>query len=141
MNSDIEYIHHVGHVVRDMKTARDLYRKLGFLCPAPAYPTLSREAGEPPRPFGAANMHASFIRNFVEIMAVVTEASQLPDDAHPIPLQVSPAALPRVVASIEQTIANIATSLARFEGLHILVLQTADANETARRFRADRSGS
>lgn len=134
MNNDIEYIHHVGHVVRDMKTARDLYRKLGFLCPAPTYPTLSHEAGEPPKPFGAANMHASFVRNFVEIMAVVTEAIYLPDDAHAIPLQVPPAALPRVVASIERTIANIAASLARFEGLHILVLQTVDANETARRF-------
>ena len=134
MNNEIGYIHHVGHVVRDMKTARDLYRKLGFLCSAPAYPMLSREAGKPARPFGAANMHASFVRNFVEIMAVITEASHLPDDAQPIPLQVSPTALPHVVASIERTIATIDTSLARFEGLHILVLQTADANETARCF-------
>lgn len=134
MNSEIESSHHVGHVVRDMKAARDLYRKLGFLCPAPAYPTLSRIVGEPAKPFGAANMHAPFVRNFVEIMAVVTEESHLPDDARPIPLQVSPAALPAVVASIEQAIATIAASLARFEGLHILVLQTADANETARRF-------
>lgn len=134
MNNEIGYIHHVGHVVRDMKTARDLYRKLGFLCSAPAYPTLAREAGEPARPFGAANMHANFARNFVEVMAVVTEASHLPDDAHPIPLQVPPGALAGVVASIELTIANISASLARFEGLHILVFQTADANETAQRF-------
>lgn len=134
MNHDIGYIHHVGHVVRDMEHARNLYRKLGFCCPAPAYPTLSRAAGEPARPFGAANMHVSFARNFVEIMAVVTTESGLPDDAQPIPLQVSPAALPHVVASIERTIASIAASLARFEGLHILVFETADANETARRF-------
>ena len=134
MNHDIGYIHHVGHVVRDMEQARNLYRKLGFLCPAPAYPTLSRDAGEPASPFGAANMHAPFARNFVEIMAVVTEESHIPDDAQPILLQVSPAALPRVVANIERTIANIAASLARFEGLHILVFETADANETARRF-------
>jgi catechol 2,3-dioxygenase-like lactoylglutathione lyase family enzyme len=134
MNSDIEAIHHVGHVVRDMNTARDLYRKLGFLCSAPAYPTLSREAGEPAKPFGAVNMHAPFVRNFVEVMALATEESHLPDDAQPIPLQVPPGALAGVVASIERTIATIAASLDRFEGLHILVLQTADANETARRF-------
>src|SRR5947209_8320362 len=134
MNHDIEYIHHVGHVVRDMDHARKLYRNLGFLCPAPAYPTLSRGEGELASPFGAANMHAPFARNFVEIMAVVTADRHLPDDARPIPLQVSPAALPRVVASMERTIATIAASLARFEGLHILVLETADANETARRF-------
>lgn len=134
MNNDIGYIHHVGHVVRDIEQARELYRRLGFLCPAPAYPTLSRNAGEPARPFGAANMHAPFVRNFVEVMAVVTEESQLPDDALPIPLQVPPAALPHVVESIERTIAKISASLARYEGLHILVFQTEDADESARRF-------
>ena len=134
MNNEIEYVHHVGHVVRDIEKARDLYRKLGFLCPAPAYPMLPRNTGEPAKPFGAANMHASFVRNFVEIMAVITEESHLADDAHPIPLQVPPAALPQVVESIERTIAKIAASLARFEGLRILVFQTEDANETARRF-------
>jgi catechol 2,3-dioxygenase-like lactoylglutathione lyase family enzyme len=134
MNNDIGYIHHVGHVVRDMEKARELYRRLGFLCPAPAYPVLSRSVGEPARPFGAANMHASFARNFVEVMAVVTEESQLPDDAHPIPLRVPAGALAGVVASIERTIANISASLARFEGLHILVFQTYDASESARRF-------
>ena len=134
MNNEIGYLHHVGHVVRDIEKARELYRKLGFLCPAPAYPILSRQPGEPAKPFGAANTHANFARNFVEIMAVVTEESHLSDDAHPIPLQVPPAALPRVVANIERTIAKIAASLARFEGLHILVFQTADANASARRF-------
>ena len=134
MNNEIGYIHHVGHVVRDIEQARERYRRLGFLYSAPAYPTLSRNAGEPAAPFGAANMHAPFARNFVEVMAVVTKESHLPDDAHPIPLQVPFAALPRVVESIERTIANISASLARFEGLHILVFQTADANETVRRF-------
>ena len=134
MNNEIGYLHHVGHVVRDIEKAQQLYQKLGFICPAPAYPTLSRNAGEPARPFGAANMHATFVRNFVEIMAVVSEESHLPDDAHPIPLQVPPAALPRVVESIERTIAKVSASLARFEGLHILVFQTEDADESARRF-------
>jgi catechol 2,3-dioxygenase-like lactoylglutathione lyase family enzyme len=134
MDTEIGYIHHVGHVVRDIEQARELYRRLGFLCPAPAYPTLSRNPGEPAKPFGAANMHANFARNFVEIMAVVTEESHLPVDAHPIPLQVPPAALPQVIENIERTIAKISASLARFEGLHILVFQTKDANESARRF-------
>ena len=134
MHNEIGYIHHVGHVVRDIEKARELYQKLGFLCPAPAYPTLSRNAGEPAKPFGAANMHATFARNFVEIMAVVTEESHLPDDARPILLQIPPAALPRVVEGIERTIAKISASLARFEGLHILVFQTGDADKSARRF-------
>src|SRR5579884_3151291 len=134
MNSEIGFVHHVGHVVRDIEQARNLYQKLGFLCPAPAYPMLSRNAGEPAKPFGATNMHATFARNFVEIMAVVTEETHLPDDARPIPLQVPPAALPQVIEGIERTITKISASLARFEGLHILVFQTANADESARRF-------
>ena len=138
MSSEIGYIHHVGHVVHDIETAREVYHHLGFLCPAPTYPTLSRKVGEPATPFGAANMHVTFARNFVEIMAIVTEESHLPDDASPIPLRVPPAALSQVVASIEQTLSNISASLARFEGLHILVLQTEDAQVSVQRF--DQSG-
>ena len=134
MHTEIGYIHHVGHVVHDIERARQVYHKLGFICPAPAYPMLSRNAGEPAKPFGVTNMHATFARNFVEIMAVVTEETHLPDDARPIPLQVPPAALPQVIKGIERTIAKISASLACFEGLHILVFQTADADESARRF-------
>ena len=134
MHNEIGYIHHVGHVVHDIEIARELYRRLGFLTTAPAYPTLSRKADEPATPFGAANMHVTFARNFVELMAVVTEESHLPDDAIPIPLRVPPAALSQVVASIERTLSNISASLARFEGLHILVFQTDDAEASARRF-------
>jgi len=117
-----------------MQQARDLYRKLGFACPAPAYPTLARHAGEPATPFGAANTHATFGRNFVEILTVVTDRSRIPEDARPVPLQVPPAALPGVVASIERTVAQVSASLARFEGLHILVFQTEDADASVRRF-------
>src|SRR5581483_3873965 len=134
MNPEIGYIHHVGHVVRDIEQAREVYRKLGFVCTALAYPVLSRHVGEPATPFGAANMHAPFARNFVEIMAVVTQESHLPEESHAIPLQVPPAALPQVVENIERTITKISTSLARFEGLHILVFQTEDASRSARRF-------
>ncbi len=134
MHNEIGYIHHVGHVVHNIETTRELYRRLGFLTTAPAYPTLSRKAGQPATPFGAANMHVTFVRNFVEIMAIVTEESHLPDDATPIPLRVPPAALPHVVESIERTLSNISASLARFEGLHILVFQTDDAQASARRF-------
>lgn len=134
MKSEIGYLHHIGHVVHDMEEARDLYRKLGFLCPAPAYPTMSHHIGEPAKPFGAANTHAYFARNFVEILTIVTEDSHISDDAQPIQIQVPPAALPRVIESIERTIAKISASLARFEGIHILVFQTKSADESTTRF-------
>ncbi len=134
MENEIGYIHHVGHVVHDIEQARELYRRLGFLCSTLAYPTLSRSTGGPAKPFGAANMHVTFARNFVEIMAVVTQESHLPADATPIPLQVPPAALPQVVENIERTIGKLSVSLARFEGLHILVFQTSAAEATAQRY-------
>jgi hypothetical protein len=67
-------------------------------------------------------------------MTVVTADSHLPDDARPIPLQVPPAALAGVVATIERTISKISASMARFEGLHILVFATSDAGASAARF-------
>ncbi len=134
LGSDIGYLHHVGHVVRDMQQARDLYQKLGFACPAPAYPTLARHADQPATPFGAANTHATFGRNFVDLLTLVTDRSRIPEDARPVPLHVPPAALPGVVASIERTLAQVSASLARLEGLHIVVFQTEDADASVRRF-------
>jgi hypothetical protein len=136
VTSEIGYLHHVGHVVRDLEEARERYARLGFVCPPPAYAALSRSEGAPPRPFGAANTHAAFVRNFVELVTVVTEASRIPDGARLVPLQVPPAALPRVVESIERTVAKLAASLARFAGLHILVFQTEDADASVARFDA-----
>ena len=74
MDNEIGYLHHVGHVVRDIEKARELYRKLGFLCPAPAYPTMSRNAGEPAKPFGAANMHMTQSKVLEQISALMPKS-------------------------------------------------------------------
>ncbi len=57
MGTEIDKIHHVGHVVQDMEAALELYRKLGFVCTPPAYPMMAEQEGEAPKPFGAANAH------------------------------------------------------------------------------------
>ncbi len=134
MATDIGYLHHVGHVVRDMERALRVYRQLGFKCSLPAYPMLARTAGEQPVPLGAANAHAEFARNFIEIMTVVTDAREMPAEARLVELQVPPAARQRVLETAEQTVARIAVRLSRFEGLHRLVFQTADIEATVARF-------
>ena len=134
MGIEIRHLHHVGHVVRDMRRGLDLYRRLGFDCPPPAYPVMSEPAGEPPRPFGAANTHAAFARNFVELATVVSDDAPIPDNASLVPIQVPPAALPKFLETLERTVATLASGLSRFEGLHILVLQTDDVAATAARF-------
>jgi hypothetical protein len=132
--SEISHLHHVGHVVHDLRAACDLYRRLGFACAPPDYPVLARRAGAPATPFGAANTHAYFARSFVEIVTVVDDGTSLPPEARAIPLQVPDAALPSVVATIERTVAKISAALSRFEGVHILVFATEDADATAARF-------
>ncbi|HEV2676999.1 MAG TPA: VOC family protein [Aliidongia sp.] len=128
-NTDIGRLHHVGLVVADLATARTVYSTLGFILPPPAYPTLAKD-GNPPRPFGAAHTHAYFAKNFIELVARVTEDNPIPDDAKLIPLQIPPEHLARVTAAITQTIDALTARLARFQGLHRLVFQTSGIDAT-----------
>ncbi|OZM80556.1 VOC family protein [Pseudonocardia sp. MH-G8] len=125
------YLHHVGHVVRDIGEALVLYRRLGFVLPPPAFPALPPAPGEAPRAAGAGNTHATLRRNFVELVAVV--GAEPPDGATLVPVEAPPAALERLAAGIAATTARLSAALARFEGLHILVLQPPDADAAAMR--------
>jgi hypothetical protein len=139
MGRDIDHLHHVGHVVRDMKEGLELYRRLGFRLSPPAYPMLSPREGEPLRPFGAANTHANFPRNFVELVSCVEDGDpdRIPGDAKLVPIQAPPEHLPRLTAGIRSTVAKIASCLARFQGLHILVFKTPDADAMAGRLSSE----
>jgi hypothetical protein len=123
-----------------MDQALGVYRQLGFTCSPPAYPMLARTPGGQPVPFGAANAHAEFTRNFVEILAVVTDTSHVPARARRIELQLPPEARQRVLDSAERTVARIGVRLTRFQGLHRLVFQTADIEATVARFDHDGVG-
>jgi hypothetical protein len=120
------HLHHVGHVVRDIGAAITLYRRMGFVLPAAAFPAL----GEPPRAVGAGNTHVTFVRNFVELVAIADEP---PEGSTLVPLDAPPAALERLTAGIVATTARLSAALARFEGLHILVIQTPDVDAAATR--------
>jgi hypothetical protein len=138
MAADMKHIHHVGHVVKDIGAALELYRRLGFVCHPPAYPMMAEKEDEEPKPFGAANTHAYFLRNFIEIVTVVEDGKPIPDDAHLIPLQAPPAVLSRILEKIKRTVATISRCLSRSEGTHILCFCTSDAEATAARF--DKAG-
>lgn len=134
MSAEIKHIHHVGHVVKDMGVALELYRKLGFVCLIPAYPMMAEKEGEEPKPLGMANTHISFLHNFIEIASVVKDEGQIPGNANLVPIQVPPAVLPRVLENIKRTIDNVSRCLARYEGTHILCFYTPDVEATADRF-------
>lgn len=135
LNHDIGFLHHVGHVVRDLEQGLELYRRLGFRLAPPAYPALAPAPGEPPRPIGAANTHAEFRRNFVELATCVS-GDRLPSGATLVPLQVPAAQLASFKALLERAAATLAACLSRFEGLHILALETTDPEAAAGRLRA-----
>jgi hypothetical protein len=111
-----------------------LYRRMGFVLPPAAFPTLPPALGEPPRAFGAGNTHVTLGRNFVEL---VTIADEPPDGSTLVPLDAPPAAVERLTAGIADTAARLAAALARFEGLHVLAFQTPDADAAAARLTAD----
>ncbi|MEU7530681.1 VOC family protein [Saccharothrix sp. NPDC042600] len=127
----ITRLHHVGHVVRDIARATTLYRRLGFTVPPPSCPALAPSEGADPEPFGAANTHADFPADFLELVTPV--AGSVPPDAELVPLQAPPEVLPVLLDRISATTADLTAHLDRFEGLHILMLSTSDIDATAAR--------
>ena len=132
MPADVDGLHHVGHVVKDMVGALELYRRLGFVAPAPSYPAMVR-GGSEPEVFGAANTHADFARNFLELASVVGPETALPAGAQVVALDAPKDALPILVERIEATSSGLQKSLERFEGLHILMFSSPDIDAAADR--------
>ncbi len=128
-------IHHIGHLVHDMSEAIERYRRLGFTLPAPACPVLPPSPGAAPEPFGLANTHAYFPRDFVELVTVAGE-SPMPGDARPIPLSVPDDRLPAIVEAVRATAATLTASLRRFQGVHILMIDVPDLDDAAARLDA-----
>jgi catechol 2,3-dioxygenase-like lactoylglutathione lyase family enzyme len=133
MGHDITGLHHVGHVVEDMAAALALYRRLGFVVPPPSYPVMARHEGAEPEPFGAANTHADFPGNFVELATRVREGDQVPAGAKLVPLQAPAEVLLKLLERIAATSANLGICLERFEGLHILMFSSPDIDAAAAR--------
>ncbi|NRQ35913.1 VOC family protein [Nonomuraea sp. NN258] len=84
MGDDINRLHHVGHVVRDMGAAIGLYRRLGFSVPESLPLSVPRQAGAPGvDPWagagvgpgvGAGDARVSFAEGFVELVSAKTPA-------------------------------------------------------------------
>ncbi|MEV4498063.1 VOC family protein [Micromonospora arborensis] len=134
MTPEITRLHHVGHVVREMPAALKLYRRIGFALPTPSYPAMVPQDGGALEPFGAANTHADFSQDFVELVTVVDGVgSRVPADARLVPLDAPPSVLPSLMERINATSANLSDCLDRYEGLHILMLSSSDIEATAAR--------
>ncbi|MGV9598919.1 VOC family protein [Streptosporangium sandarakinum] len=140
MGHDVNGLHHVGHIVRDMDQAMERYRRLGFTVAAPAYPVLPATPGGPAEPFGVANAHVHFPCGFVELVALIGGTGRAPGNARPIPLRVPDDEVPGLRAAIRATAANIASFLQRFQGVHIMIADTPGIDRVAARLTADDVG-
>ncbi|WP_379529314.1 VOC family protein [Nonomuraea purpurea] len=129
MGHDIGGLHHVGHLVHDMGQALERYRRLGFALPDPAYPVL----GEPPEPFGVGNTHAYLADGFIELVSVAGASGRVPDDVRLIPLHAPAERLPALKAAVSRAAANLDDCLRRFEGVHILMFDSANIDAAAAR--------
>lgn len=134
--SEIDGLHHVGHLVHDLGAAAARLERLGFRVDPPSFPALSPAPGEPARAVGAGNAHITFTDNFVEIVSVVGADGQVPPNAELVELEVSDETRPTLLAAIRSTVDNLHGFLRRFEGLHILMFASADPGATAERLDA-----
>ena len=66
--------------------------------------------GAAPEPFGVANTHAYFPRDFIELVTVAGDG-RMPGDARPIPLSVPDDRLPAIVEAVRATAATLTASL------------------------------
>jgi catechol 2,3-dioxygenase-like lactoylglutathione lyase family enzyme len=122
-------LHHVGHLVGDIEEAAALYRRLGFVVPAPAFPLLPASSGQPAPVLSVGNAHIQFAANFVELATVVPDiADKPPAGAEMVLLRVPDAAVPRIRQELGSAATRLANALSRFEGVHILVFEAADVD-------------
>jgi hypothetical protein len=133
MGKDISGLHHVGLVVADMTAAVETCRRLGFVVPPPACPTLPTTPGAAARPVGAANTHIYLRRNFVEIVTVVEDGQPIPEGARTLPLDVPDDKLPGLLTAVRGATANLTACLDRFPGMHILIFDSPDIDGAASR--------
>lgn len=133
MTNDITGIHHAGHLVTNLRTTAEHYRRLGFEVPHPTFPAIP-SPGQPLRPVGPGNTRISFTHDFVELVGLAGD--DLPDSVI-APLSPPAGTEKEVRAAIEQTANRLATVLRDGERITILAWQTPDADLVAARFDRD----
>src|SRR5690606_42038936 len=77
--NEVNGLHHVGHVVRDLGQAMETYRRLGFTVAPPAYPVLPGVSAEA---VAVAHAPVSFADGFVSLAAGL-DADQPPAGDRP----------------------------------------------------------
>ncbi|HEY1500319.1 MAG TPA: VOC family protein [Acidobacteriaceae bacterium] len=117
MNHDINAFHHLGIISRDLNAAVSRYERLGFVFTPLTLPRIPLKAGGSPEPIGAGNRCAIFRNNYLEILGVVD------------------AALWASITREQRGPFDLDHPLSRYEGLHVLHLDTDDLDHVRSRMQ------
>jgi hypothetical protein len=71
MSNDIDGLHHIGLVGRDLDRLAAQYERLGFALTPVSVPRFSLSPGGEPEPVGAGNRHAIFRDSYLELLGVL----------------------------------------------------------------------
>lgn len=84
MGENIDFLHHVGLMVHDIRAATQRYEELGFSFGPASSIRFALEPGSEPQDIGASKNDAIFERNFLEIAAISDRVAwkKLPDKLH-----------------------------------------------------------
>ena len=110
MKGDIDILHHVGLVVRDLDAALATYERLGFMFSPLSMHRIALRPGAPLEPAGTGNRCSIFQRNFLEVVAHIVK------DRYDF---------------------GIPEFLKRYEGLHIICFGADDLTTAHERLRRE----
>lgn len=116
---DVDVLHHLGLISRNMDSTIDAYERLGFVFAPLTLPQIPLSKGSAPQPIGVGNRCAIFENNYLEVLAVVDPT------------------LWGSITSEQRGPFNIDLPLKRYEGLHVLHLGTDDLESVRTRLVAN----
>jgi hypothetical protein len=117
MDKDINVLHHLGIISRNMEAAVQQYERLGFIFTPLSVPRIPLCMGAKPEPIGAGNRCAIFRKNYLEMLGVVD------------------ASLWASITREQRGPFDLDEPLQRYEGLHVLHLGADDLDLARRRLQ------
>jgi len=120
MKNDVNVLHHLGIISRNMEATVTQYERLGFVFAPLTIPRIPLQAGADPEPIGAGNRCAIFRNNYLEVLGIV-DANRWSS-----------------ITRQQRGPFDLDGPLQRYEGLHVLHLGTNDIHSV--HDRLERSG-
>ncbi|MBO0993167.1 VOC family protein [Bacillus sp. SD088] len=114
-NDDVNILHHVGLITKNMEETIERYERLGFTFTPLSMPKVIQKSGGDPEELGVGNRTAIFRNNYLEVLGVVNEN------------------IWNAVSKEQRGPFDIDEPLNRYEGLHVMHFGTDDLEAVRQR--------